>query len=231
MGKLIDLTGQKLGRLTVIKRVENSKQKNAMWECICDCGNRTICKGNDLRIGHTQSCGCLKKEKASEIGKILGKSVVTHGMTNSRLYSAWHSMKVRCTNPNTQNYKNYGGRGIAVCDEWLDSFESFRDWAMANGYRDDLTIDRINNDGPYSPENCRWVTKKEQGSNRRSNHFITHNGETHTLKQWAEKKGISRETLNSRLFSLGWSVERALSEPVRREFASKTKQKKSSKTE
>lgn len=129
------------------------------------------------------------------------------------MYRIWHGMKDRCLNKKGKNYASYGGRGITICEEWANSFETFRDWAMANGYRDDLTIERKENDGPYSPENCRWATEKEQANNRRSSRFIEHRGETHTLKEWAEIAGMSLEALKYRIDS-GWSIEDALTKPV-----------------
>lgn len=133
----------------------------------------------------------------------------SHGMAGSRLYNVWQKMKSRCFNTRASNYKHYGGRGITVCEEWAQSFEAFRDWALANGYRDDLTIDREDNDGPYCPENCRWATMKQQSNNRRSNRGITFNGKTQTTRQWADELGIPYEVLRNRI-SHGWSVEQAL---------------------
>lgn len=145
-----------------------------------------------------------------------GKSnpMYKHGGYGTRLYEIWRSLKKRCLNPKTEQYSNYGGRGITVCDEWRDSFQAFYDWAMANGYRDDLTLDRIDGNGNYEPSNCRWATWKEQQNNRRNNHFITYNGETKTLKQWSEQVGIDWDILYSRL-KKGWSVEKALTTKAR----------------
>lgn len=206
MRKPIDLTGQQLGRLTVIERAGSDKRRNALWVCQCECGDKVIARACDLKSGHTTSCGCFKRERQLA-------SATKHGGKKTRLYHIWEGMKSRCLNRAERSYKDYGGRGITVCEEWAQSFGAFRDWALANGYRDDLTIDRIDNDGNYCPENCHWATKKEQGNNRRSNRKITHNGETHTLTQWAELIGIKRETLSQRLRN-GWSVERALAEPA-----------------
>lgn len=202
MRKTIDLTGQQYGRLSVMEHTGRDKRRNALWRCQCECGEIVIVRACDLKSGHTASCGCLNRERQRA-------SATTHGETETRLYHIWEGMKSRCLNISDRSYKDYGGRGITVCAEWANSFEAFRDWALANGYRDDLTIDRKENDGPYNPDNCRWATAKQQGNNRRSNRLITHNGETHTLTQWAELTGIKRETLSQRLRN-GWSVERAL---------------------
>lgn len=213
--KVKDMTGQSFGRLTVIDRA-GSKDGKATWRCKCDCGNIATVSGDVLRRGLSNSCGCLKKEIASRRAKAKVNDLIQkntkHGMSNSRLYRIWENIKTRCSNTNSDDYHRYGGRGITVCEEWRGSFEAFRDWALANGYKDDLTIDRINNDGPYSPENCRWATIKEQSRNRKSNTPITHNGRTQTLAQWAEETGITTATLWKRL-KRGWDIEKALTEP------------------
>ena len=167
MGTLINLIGQKFGRLTVIERMPNIKKKKeqiVLWKCKCECGNEVTVKSIDLRRGHTKSCGCLKMEMA-------GKQSIKHGKTNTRLYGVWKNMRERCSNPNNKNYKNYGGRGVNVCKEW-DNFLDFYNWAILNGYnkdakRGECTLDRIDVNGNYEPKNCRFVSMKIQNRNRR----------------------------------------------------------------
>lgn len=205
-----DLTGRKFGRLTVLERTEN-KGGQTMWLCECECGTQKIVRASHLKTGAIQSCGCLMRE-------MLCKRNTTHGGRKTRLYGIWHGMKDRCYDPSHNRYEHYGLRGIVVCDEWLHSFEAFRDWAIANGYdeaapRGTQTIERINLDGNYCPDNCRWATAEEQANNKSNNHFLTYNGRTQTTAQWAKEVGLKRTTLEYRV-KHGWSVERALTEPV-----------------
>lgn len=191
-------------RLKVIKRVKNDKHKNSMWLCRCDCGETRIVRGSHLTGKNTRSCGCLDRE-------VVSKNAIKHGMRYSRLYNIWGKMKERCFNPNADNYRHYGGKGIKVCDEWL-TFEGFYEWAKSSGYRDDLTIDRINVFGNYCPDNCRWATMREQANNTTRNHTITIRNETKTVQGWADEVGISRSTILSRLQN-GWSPEDAVLMP------------------
>lgn len=215
MGSFIDLTGQRFGRYVVIRRAEDyvtpGGKRKTMWACRCDCGNVKDVSGNALKTGSTVSCGCYKKEHDHT-------RCMTHGATlngrPTRLYKVWDGMKARCYNLNKAYYSIYGGRGIAMCDEWHYSFEAFRDWALANGYSDSLTIDRIDTDGNYCPENCRWSSIKEQSNNKRDNVFISYNGETHTIAQWSEITGIPFHTIRRRYVD-GWSVEDVLLKPLK----------------
>lgn len=170
--------------------------------CECDCGKVKKVRIEHLKSGHTKSCGCYQKKQTS-------KATRTHGREPKRLYSIWSNMKTRCYNKNTECYRNYGGRGIKVCDEWK-KFEVFRDWALSNGYSDDLTIDRIDNDGNYDPSNCRWATDDEQRNNTRRNHFLEYQGEKLTIKQWSVIVGISDKTIRDRINRYGWTTEEAL---------------------
>lgn len=205
MGKLIDLTGQRFGRLTVVERAENAKDGHARWLCKCDCGGRITVARGDLRDGKVKSCGCLRKEIAAQTGV----SGTIHGKRNTRLYNIWHGMKTRCYNPKHKFYRIYGGRGIIVCREWINDFQAFYDWAITHGYTDTLSIDRIDNDGPYSPQNCRWVTQKEQCNHLRTNRHYEVNGEIRTLPEWCTFFNVDYGKAKNRLRH-GWTIEEAL---------------------
>ena len=204
---LKDLTGQRFGRLLVVAPTnKRTKNRRVIFECVCDCGNTCYAVGQSLLSGAKQSCGCLQKELASNGNK-------THGQTHSRLYGIWSGMKTRCNNENEKIYKRYGALGVTVCEEW-NRFEPFYKWAMNNGYTDCLTLDRKDNNKGYSPDNCRWVTMKEQENNRRNNRLLTYNGETKTISQWANDTGIKYTTLYRRITN-GWTAESALTTPVK----------------
>lgn len=195
MKRFKDLTGQKFGKLVAVSPIDGSGGvgKHKDWLCKCECGNLKTVSSAHLKDGNVTSCGCIRHNKAG-----------------LRIYTIWADMKDRCGNKKAASYVYYGGRGITVCDEWRNDFKAFYEWAMSNGYAEDLTIDRIDVNGNYEPSNCRWVTRKEQANNTRRNHFLTYDGETHTLADWAEKVGIKQNTLLYRL-KRGWSVERTLS--------------------
>jgi hypothetical protein len=213
MPKLIDLSGFHFGRLTVIERAENRVAKNGrqkvVWKCICQCGNLVEVDGTYLRSGETSSCGCLTKD-------ILKARNTSHGESHSRLYRIWKDMKRRCNSPTRYAHEYYHDIGIKVCAEWSEDFQKFKTWALENGYSDKLTIDRIDYNGNYSPDNCRWISMKAQCNNRRSNMYITIGGVTHTLSEWSELSGIKASTIRNRIINLGWDAEQALSVPVER---------------
>lgn len=201
-----DLSGSRFFRLTVI-RPDGRLHNRPAFLCRCDCGNYVRTIAGELRSGRVQSCGCLHRERARAC---LAKMKTTHGESNTRLYAVWCAMRRRCTDKNCKEYRLYGGRGIAVCAEWAESFEPFRDWALANGYRDNLTIDRINVNGDYCPENCRWANGKTQARNRRNNAIMTAHGKTQTMAAWCEELGLSYSIVSQRKHKLNWSDEKAL---------------------
>lgn len=205
MPRFIDLTGEKFGRLTVIERAENIG-RTTRWKCHCECGSDVIVRQPDLKSGRTQSCGCIHSEQLAERNR-------THNLSKTRICNIWRGMKDRCYNPNCKAYKNYGERGIKVCDEWIHDLQAFFDWSMNNGYSENLTIDRIDVNGDYSPENCRWVDMTIQANNTRSNHLIACDGKTMTIAEWSRETGIKQHTIIRRL-NLGWDIERALKTPV-----------------
>ena len=208
MGKTIYLTkGEKFNRLIVIKLHHINTFKNKYnritnreyYLCKCDCGNYDIVRKDSLKNNNVKSCGCLQKEKVKK-----------HGLRYTRIYKILDCMKERCYNKNKDNYYLYGARGITVCKEWLEKDNgiiNFYTWAINNGYKENLTIDRIDNNGNYEPSNCRWATMKEQGRNKRNNYLITYKGETHCLSEWAETFNINRTTISSRLKN-GWDITR-----------------------
>ena len=209
-----DLVGEKFGRLTVVSRADDITSSNGkqvrMWNCVCDCGGHKTAREVCLLYGKTMSCGCLYKETRRK------HRAVKHGMARTRLYSEWNRMIQRCTNPRVDSYARYGGRGISVCQEWSEGFDSFYQWAILNNYTDDKTLDRIDYNGNYTPENCRWATFKQQANNKSSNKYITLNDTTKTLMEWCEDLNMPYQTVWRRLYRLGWSPEKALLTSVKR---------------
>lgn len=180
--KVKDLTGQRFGQLTVIGIDSARQAKQTYWLCECDCGTIKSVRADGLKSGSVKSCGCLKRKQ----DRINLTKNHKHKMSGTRIYSIWQGMKGRCLNKNNPRWARYGGRGITVCDEWATDFQSFYQWAMNNGYSDGLTLDRIDNNGNYCPENCRWATQQEQARNRRTNIDITIGNSTRTLTEWCE---------------------------------------------
>lgn len=197
-----DLTGQRFESLVVLCRSNdkgNGKKPVVKWECLCDCGERTVVKSDALLSGHTKSCGCLK---------------VKHGKSHKeRLYQTWKNMRQRCNNPNRPDYPRYGGRGIKVCEEW-DEYINFRNWAMSNGYDDSLTIDRKDSNGNYEPSNCRWADDFTQANNVRSNHIIEYKGIQYTMAEFARYIGLTYAALQHRI-ERGWSIDKIANTPQR----------------
>jgi len=195
MSKLKDLTGQKFGRLTVIERVEN-KGRYVAWKCRCDCGNEVIVRGDVLKCGRTKSCGCLHNE-AAVVNVVKNHK---HKKSGKKIYKIWQNMKKRCFNTNSNDYQRYGGRGITVYDEWIHNFQAFYDYVSQlphfgeKGY----SLDRIDNNGNYEPDNVRWADAKTQCRNRRSNCIVEYNGKSMTLAESSEKSGIAFKTLRDR---------------------------------
>jgi hypothetical protein len=210
IGKIIDLTGQQFGRLRVVEFLRINQHRKAVWRCLCSCGNTTEVTRGCLRDGYTKSCGCVQQE-------LLLQRNTKHGFGKRGgrhpLYPLWLDMRNRCNNPKDRCYKNYGGRGIKVCERW-DKFENFL--ADMGDRPPGMKLERINNNGNYEPTNCKWATQKVQMNNTRRNVWIYHEGETKTLSQWAQILSINYGTIWSRLYQYDWSIERAFNTPVKK---------------
>ena len=206
MPKFIDMTGQQFGRLTVIDQAPNiliGRTSAVAWRCLCACGNEVVKSARDLSGGNTKSCGCWRRD--------FTRANQTHGRSRDPVYHIWKAMRRRCADAGAPRY---GGRGIEVCDRWQHSFANFI--ADMGERPPGGTVERIDNDGPYSPENCRWASRKEQGRNKANNYLITHDGRTHTISEWAEASGIPAYRIWERIKVLGWTAEEALTRPVRK---------------
>ena len=204
MSKFIDLAGRRFGRLTVVAQAAHIGKQTA-WDCVCDCGGAKRTLGNSLTRGVTASCGCLHHE-------MLVARNTTHGLGQPPEYKSWVHMRERCSNPNNPSYSNYGGRGIAVCSRWQTSFSNFiADMGPRSSSKHSL--DRINNEGNYGPENCRWATKQTQANNTRRVRKLTYEGETHTITEWANLYDIPRGVLAGRI-NRKWPIQCALTVPV-----------------
>lgn len=200
--RLIDLTGQRFGRWAVSHQTGNTARGAAVWHCICDCGTERPVIGSDLRNGKSTNCGCIGVDR-------IGAFRRTHGATGSRLHQCWKNMRMRCLNPNGDDYENYGGRGITVCAEW-DDFACFRDWALKHGYKDDLTIERLDVDGNYEPSNCIWADAQAQSENRR---FVARAPNGRLWLHIARDNGISDAAYRTRVYA-GWTFHEAATWPM-----------------
>lgn len=211
MAEFMDLTDRKFNMLTVKERMSNSKQGRARWKCLCDCGNYCIVESSKLLNETTKSCGCYRKLR-------IGNESRKHGRARTKIYETWCHIKQRCFDKNDPRYDDWGGRGITICNEWKENFQSFYDYVSElphfgeKGY----SIDRIDNDGNYEPENVRWVTRIVQNNNTRRNHYLTYNGKTQTIAQWARELGVSPYMIYSRINRCHWSLEDALTLPSKR---------------
>ena len=201
-----DLTGYRFGYFEVTEELPPHIRKNGkkvrVWDCVCICGNHRTLNRQEIITGKRKSCGCMAAE-------LMRKSNTVHGDSHTRRHNIWSGMRERCYTKTDSHYPGYGGRGITVCREWLLNYTAFRDWATANGYTDELSIDRIDNNGPYSPENCRWVNHRSQCNSTRRNHCIEINGEQKTIAEWSRISGVKGPTIRKRLL-LGWSPEDAV---------------------
>lgn len=219
-----DLRGKRYGNLTVLRFVPDESTRMSYWLCLCDCGQERVVYAGHLKKGHTTSCGSMvhrigKHHCSDSTKEKISKAKTKHGGSKERLFRVWASMLNRCENKNEPAYRWYGERGITVCHEWHD-YGTFRLWAESSGYdatakTHECSIDRIDTEKGYYPENCRWVGPSEQSNNRRSNRLFTYNGVTKNIKGWADEYGLRYGLLNQRLIRDGWTIERALNTPVK----------------
>lgn len=216
--RLRDLSEQRFGRLTVVRRADNASDGKAQWLCSCDCGQEKIVRRSNLVSQSVKSCGCLQREAGARNAPFAAAALVKHGMSNSRLDRILKGMVNRCCNQKSPAYKDYGARGIMICDEWAQDRATFFSWAAASGYAANLTIDRKDNDRGYSPDNCRWATKQEQSNNTRRNRTLSLGGVKKTIAQWARQYGMPMRTLWARVDS-GWSEADAITTPITKKGA------------
>lgn len=214
MGKFIDITGQRFGRLKVIELVSKNNRGQTRWLCECICKNERIVQGSNLKNGNTKSCGCLPKETARKIG--LSNTLHGHGKRGkeTRTYKSWRCMMQRCYNPNNNDYPNYGGRGITVCERWLNSFPNFLEDMGERPPK--CTIHRIKNNKGYCKKNCKWATLIEQARNKLNNLYIAHNGKRQLLIEWSEETGILYSVLWQRIYMYNWSIQKSLTTPIKK---------------
>lgn len=204
MGKYKNITGERFSKLVAIERIGVNIYRKSIWKCVCDCGNEVNISLGELLTGNTKSCGCIRFKHG----------VTENSKGRSRLLHIWNGIIGRTSNPNNKDFVRYGGRGIKICNGWKKSFKKFYEWSLSNGYEENLSIDRIDNDRSYEPSNCRWATVETQSNNRRNNVFLSSNNESHTVTQWAKIVGINSETLRGRV-NKGWSVNKILTKSVK----------------
>ena len=198
-----NLTGRKFGRWTVLRFDHKNEKRMAFWLCKCDCGKEKVVSGNSLTLGRSLSCGCYSRELNSQNHQL------TKDKSRTKIYHCWSNMKKRCYNPKSAMYSRYGARGITVCEEWLNDFNAFYEWAISNGHKDNLSIDRIDLNGNYEPSNCRWATKYEQANNKSINHFIEYKGEKMSLAEWSRKLNVNYDFLKHKV-ARGYTLEQII---------------------
>lgn len=204
-----NLLNQKFNRLTVQEYSHTDKHHKKHYKCLCDCGKTVTVRADKLKNNHTKSCGCQKIESTS---KLMKETKTIHGFSNTKIYQAYKNIKTRCYVESSIGFKNYGGRGIKMCEEWKNDFMSFYNWSINNGFKEGLEIDRIDVNKDYKPSNCRWVTRETQANNKRNTIYLTYNNEVKNLKQWSEDVGIPVRVLRSR-YKEKWDTEKILTTP------------------
>jgi len=220
--KITNELNKRYGRLTVIE-FDETRNYRARWKCLCDCGNITVVNGSMLRNHKIRSCGCLKDELTS-------KRFTKHGLTHTLLYDVWIKIKSRCCNIRDKDFHNYGGRNITIFNDWQHDFLSFYNWSITNGYKEGLTIERINVNGNYEPDNCTWIINAEQALNKRNTHNYTYKGETKGIRYFSEKYNVNYYALKARLLNYKWNIKDAIETKIvkgRNQYGIKTVSKRS----